>query len=275
MADTPKSAGALNSPTPFNFGRHAVRVVVRKGAPWFVATDVCCALGYVNPRKAVADHLDADEKGVTTGDTLGGAQTLTIISESGLYALVLRSRKPEARRFAKWVTGEVLPAIRKTGSYAPAPAAPLAEGTRVLMQVGPDGRMVSSEVLAPGTLVCSWERLLQALRCSPDVVPVELRHELAEAMVRSAMSAVTQPVAGEGQRIEAAIEDADESLSTTELIAISKRAAVMAWDRSIRSRDGARRSAAEALSDGPSNRLRATRKQTSVAASVAFKGAKA
>ncbi|WP_303229193.1 BRO-N domain-containing protein [Comamonas kerstersii] len=103
--------------TPFNFGAHAVRVITRNNQPWFVANDVCQALGYTNPRKAVADHLDDDEKGVTSSDTLGGKQQLTIISESGLYALILRSRKPEARKFAKWVTSEVLPTIRKTGSY--------------------------------------------------------------------------------------------------------------------------------------------------------------
>lgn len=103
--------------TPFNFGTHAVRVITRNNQPWFVASDVCQALGYSNSRKAVADHLDDDEKGVTTSDTLGGKQQLTIISESGLYALVLRSRKPEARKFAKWVTSEVLPSIRKTGGY--------------------------------------------------------------------------------------------------------------------------------------------------------------
>lgn len=108
---------ALNAITPFNFNGSDVRVIMRSGNPWFVATDVCTALDYVNTSKAVADHLDDDEKGVTTGYTLGGNQKLTIISESGLYALVMRSRKPEARKFAKWVTAEVLPAIRKTGSY--------------------------------------------------------------------------------------------------------------------------------------------------------------
>lgn len=103
--------------TPFNFGTHAVRVITRDNQPWFAAVDVCNALGYRNSRKAVADHLDDDERGVTTSDTLGGNQQLTIISESGLYALVLRSRKPEARKFAKWVTSEVLPSIRQTGGY--------------------------------------------------------------------------------------------------------------------------------------------------------------
>lgn len=113
---TPSTLQRVNPPA-FNFGNHPVRVVIRDGEPWFVASDVCEALDYVNPRKAVADHLDDDERGVTTGDTLGGKQKMTIINESGLYALVLRSRKPEARKFAKWVTSEVLPAIRRSGAY--------------------------------------------------------------------------------------------------------------------------------------------------------------
>lgn len=110
----------------FNFQSSEIRTVLRDGEPWFVASDICKALGYLNSRKAIADHLDDDEKGVTTGYTLGGNQKLTIISESGLYALVLRSRKPEARKFAKWVTAEVLPTIRKTGSYS-APSADAGE----------------------------------------------------------------------------------------------------------------------------------------------------
>lgn len=110
-----------NTLSTFNFGAHPVRIVMRGEEPWFVALDICSALGYANSRKAVADHLDDDEKGVTTSDTLGGKQSLTIINESGLYALVLRSRKPEARKFAKWVTGEVLPSIRKTGRYSVQP----------------------------------------------------------------------------------------------------------------------------------------------------------
>lgn len=106
-----------NSQPVFNFGDNQVRLVVRDDGPWFVASDVCKALGYANTSKAIGDHLDEDEKGVTTGYTLGGDQKMVVINESGLYALVLRSRKSEARKFAKWVTREVLPAIRKTGEY--------------------------------------------------------------------------------------------------------------------------------------------------------------
>lgn len=105
-----------NSVSPFNFGTHSVRVVMQDGVVWFVATDVAESLGYKSPKDA-ASYLDDDEKGSATVRTPGGDQKLTIINESGLYALVLRSRKPEARKFAKWVTSEVLPAIRKTGGY--------------------------------------------------------------------------------------------------------------------------------------------------------------
>lgn len=100
--------------TPFNFGSNIVRVVSRNNDPWFVANDVCKALGYSNTSKAIADHLEDDER---YNESLDRGGSLLLISESGLYALILRSRKPEARKFAKWVTSEVLPTIRKTGSY--------------------------------------------------------------------------------------------------------------------------------------------------------------
>jgi len=116
-------AQGTSVPAVFNFQSHEVRLIDQDGQPWFVAADVCAALGYQNPSKAVADHLDEDERMTLTNSyshsgQRGGAQSFTIINESGLYALVLRSRKPEARKFAKWVTSEVLPSIRKTGSYS-------------------------------------------------------------------------------------------------------------------------------------------------------------
>lgn len=94
-----------------------VRVIERGGEPWFVAADVCRALGVSNNRDAVA-KLDDDEKGVALTDTLGGQQKIVIINEPGLYSLVLGSRKPEAKEFKRWVTHEVIPAIRKHGAYA-------------------------------------------------------------------------------------------------------------------------------------------------------------
>lgn len=94
----------------------AVRVVDVNGEPWFVARDVCECLELGNPRTSIA-LLDEDEKGVHTMDTLGGAQEMSIVSEAGLYSLILRSRKPEAKIFKRWITHEVLPAIRKHGGY--------------------------------------------------------------------------------------------------------------------------------------------------------------
>lgn len=100
----------------FEYQNNKVRTVDMDGAPWFVLKDVCEVLGLGNSRM-VSDRLDEDEKGVSKIDTLGGAQNVTIISESGLYNVILRSDKPEAKPFRKWVTSEVLPSIRKTGSY--------------------------------------------------------------------------------------------------------------------------------------------------------------
>lgn len=105
----------------FNFEENAVRVTDRNGNPWFVATDVCRVLDLKNVSQAVM-NLDDDEKGIWISDTLGGQQEVLIVSESGMYALIFRSRKPAAKRFKKWITAEVLPTIRKTGSYNAAPA---------------------------------------------------------------------------------------------------------------------------------------------------------
>lgn len=103
---------------PFCFGDHLVRVFEDEaGNPWFVARDVCKVLEIQNPSDTVRKCLDEDEKGIANIYTHGGTQEMLLISESGLYALVFRSRKPEARAFSKWVRSEVLPAIRKTGRY--------------------------------------------------------------------------------------------------------------------------------------------------------------
>lgn len=94
-----------------------VRTVMIGGEPWLVGKDIATALGYTNTRKALNDHVDDEDKGVTKCDTLGGAQEMTIINESGLYSLVLSSKLPTAKKFKHWITSEVLPAIRKTGGY--------------------------------------------------------------------------------------------------------------------------------------------------------------
>ena len=95
----------------------SIRRVEVEGEFWLIGKDVAQALGYSNPRKALADHVDEEDKGVTKCDTLGGMQDLTIINESGLYSLVLSSKLPNAKKFRRWVTSEVLPSIRKHGAY--------------------------------------------------------------------------------------------------------------------------------------------------------------
>lgn len=104
-----------------DFGQ--VRVIEQNGEPWFVAADVCRALDIADTWNAL-QRLDGDEKGTCSISTLGGEQKVSIVNEPGLYSLVLGSRKPEAKAFKRWITHEVLPAIRKTGSYSLVPAQP-------------------------------------------------------------------------------------------------------------------------------------------------------
>lgn len=94
-----------------------IRTINLDGTPWFVGKDVAVILGYSNSRKAIIDHVDEEDKGVTKCDTLGGSQELTVINESGLYSLVLSSKLPTAKKFKRWVTSEVLPSIRKHSAY--------------------------------------------------------------------------------------------------------------------------------------------------------------
>lgn len=118
MANSPSSSAPALT---FTFSTQALRCIMRDGEPWFVAADVCDALG-VGDTSQAASRLDDDERGTCTIRTPGGQQEMTIINESGLYSLILTSRKPEAKKFKKWVTSEVLPAIRKTGRYIDAGA---------------------------------------------------------------------------------------------------------------------------------------------------------
>lgn len=108
----------MNKISTFNnpeFG--AVRTTAINDEPYFIGKDVAVVLGYSNPRKAIIDHVDEDDKGVTKCDTLGGIQELTVINESGLYSLILSSKLPTAKKFKRWITHDVIPTIRKTGGY--------------------------------------------------------------------------------------------------------------------------------------------------------------
>lgn len=107
--------------TPFTYADQPVRVLDIDGSPWFVLADLCKVLDLTQPNK-VALRLTDDMKGRNQIPTPGGAQEMTIVSEAGMYEVVIRSDKPEAATFRRWITAEVLPSIRKTGSYGTTPA---------------------------------------------------------------------------------------------------------------------------------------------------------
>jgi len=108
---------AENKVIPFIYDESPVRVILDEaGEPWWVAKDICRILEHTNPTMAT-EYLDDDEKGVSKVYTPGGEQEMVIISESGLYTLLIRSNKLQAKPFRRWVTHEVLPSIRKTGAY--------------------------------------------------------------------------------------------------------------------------------------------------------------
>lgn len=107
-----------NAVTSWSFGDNLVRTVKGSdGEPWFVGRDVAVALGYQKPENAIAAHVDEDDKADTPIQGISQSRSMTIINESGLYSLIFGSKLDEAKKFKKWVTSEVLPQIRKTGSY--------------------------------------------------------------------------------------------------------------------------------------------------------------
>lgn len=108
----------MNELQLFNFENNQVRTLLINDEPWFVGKDVAEILGYSKARNAIATHVDDDDKkGAPIQGDLGGTQEMTVINESGLYALVFGSKLPSAKRFKHWVTSEVLPTLRKTGGY--------------------------------------------------------------------------------------------------------------------------------------------------------------
>lgn len=94
-----------------------VRTIVIDGEPWFVGKDVATALGYAKPSDVIGKRIDEEDKGISKMETPSGRQEVIIINESGLYTLILGSKLDSAKRFKRWVTAEVLPSIRKTGTY--------------------------------------------------------------------------------------------------------------------------------------------------------------
>ena len=107
----------MSIPASFSFESFSVRTLGTPELPLFVANDVCSALGFGNGRQAIASHVDPEDLIKSEIETNGGRQTVNCVNESGLYALIFGSKLESAKRFKRWVTSEVLPAIRKTGRY--------------------------------------------------------------------------------------------------------------------------------------------------------------
>lgn len=147
MADVRPEAGNVQIQT-FNFDSHPVRTGGTPEEPLFVATDVCECLDIADVQQA-CDRLDEDERGRCSIPTPGGPQEVRAVTESGLYSLVLGSRKPEAKKFKRWVTHEVLPTIRKTGTYTakPSPQSKLdLEWKKLRLQILREGKKMLSEL---------------------------------------------------------------------------------------------------------------------------------
>lgn len=182
---------ATNLPVAFTFGALSIRTIDKEGEIWFVANDVCAALDIASPRVAVT-RLDDDERdGVCLTDAIGRQQEATIINESGLYSLVMSSRKAEAKKFKRWVTHDVLPAIRKTGHYeAPSQAAQAEPQTREEMLVealqhgrwfmsARDGRLSLSPIREDAYVIAADE-FAKVIR-EPGEVSLRLLPEIIEA----------------------------------------------------------------------------------------------
>ena len=171
---------------PFEFESHALRVNLdAAGQPWFVAADVCAALELPDTHKAIA-RLDDDEKGRNSIPTPGGQQDMSVVNESGLYNLVLGSRKPEAKRFKRWITHEVLPSIRKTGSYTSA--------TSVAALPSPTQDRVSSLLLI-GEAVAKVPGVKHGIAMAATLTCIHENTGLSIETMRRALPANDEPIA--------------------------------------------------------------------------------
>lgn len=151
----------------FQYEDKPVRTVLVGGEPWFVAKDVCDILEIANSRDAVG-RLDEDEKGVVSTDTPGGRQEMAAVNEPGLYNLVMGSRKPEAKMFQRWVRHEVLPAIRKTGTYSRLIPQTLSEALRLAADQAEQIEKQTLELAAAKPKV----QFFDAVANSKDAIPI-------------------------------------------------------------------------------------------------------
>ena len=154
----------MNHLQTFTFDGRAVRIVLgQDGEPWWIATEVGPILGLATDGHRTTRALDNDEKGLLTVETPGGPQEVVGINESGLYSLILKSRKPEAKAFKRWVTHEVIPAIRKTGSYSVRTMSP------------------AEQLLSQAQVLVDHERQIQVLQTKVDAIETRAQ-EAADAL---------------------------------------------------------------------------------------------
>ncbi|SCK61266.1 Prophage antirepressor [Variovorax sp. HW608] len=172
---------------PFQFEAHAVRVQVDDaGLPWFNATDVCDALEMGNPSQAIKSHVDADDlQKLEVIDNLGRTQRANHVNESGLYALILGSTKEAAKRFKRWVTGEVLPAIRKTGAYS-------GPGTLAALPALTHDRV--SAILLIGEAVAKVPGVKTGIAMAATLTCIHENTGLAVETLRRALPAANEPI---------------------------------------------------------------------------------
>ena len=171
---------------PFQFEAHAVRVQVDDaGLPWFNASDVCDALEMGNPSQAIKSHVDAEDLQKLETLTAGGRQRQNHVNESGLYALILGSTKDAAKRFKRWVTGEVLPAIRKTGAYA-------VPGTLAALPAPTHDRV--SAILLMGEAVAKVPGVKSGIAMAATLTCIHENMGLAVETLRRALPSANEPI---------------------------------------------------------------------------------
>jgi len=171
---------------PFQFEAHAVRVQVDElGQPWFNATDVCDALEMGNPSQAIKSHVDAEDLQKLETLTAGGRQRQNHVNESGLYALILGSTKDAAKRFKRWITSEVLPAIRKTGGYSAA--------TTVAPLPAPTHDRVTA-ILLIGEAVAKVPGVKTGIAMAATLTCIQENTGLTTEVLRRALPAANEPI---------------------------------------------------------------------------------
>jgi len=174
----------MNQIVAFDFESNDVRVVMGEdGDPWFVAADVCAAMTLSTEQTR---RLDDDEKGLRTVQTPGGQQEMVTINESGLYSLILTSRKAEAKRFKRWVTREVLPSIRKTGSYA-------APGSVAALPAPTQDRVTA--ILLIGEAVAKVPGVKHGIAMAATLTCIHENTGIAVETMRRALPACNEPLA--------------------------------------------------------------------------------